>query len=116
MFYLYVIAFPNNKEYVGMTDDPRRRVKQHWKDARGGSAFAVHCAIRHFGGKATFTIIEEAETRDAACELEVQLIAERGTLRPGGYNLTLGGDGGPQAKEVLAWNRRRKYPMGACAS
>jgi predicted GIY-YIG superfamily endonuclease len=23
MFYLYVIAFPNNKEYVGMTDDIR---------------------------------------------------------------------------------------------
>lgn len=85
----------SGKQYVGQTTHRLKvRWKHHLKSVRNGSTCALHCAIRKYGA-VIFKVeqIDSAETLDKLNEKEVYYIATLKTLAPGGYNLTIGGDG-----------------------
>lgn len=87
----------NGKQYVGITRQKlQARRTRHWQDARRGAKTAFASAIRKHG-KASFSFehVACAATWDDACEVEQRLIRTMGTLAPGGYNLSQGGQGEP---------------------
>lgn len=93
---VYLITSPSGKQYVGQTVyTAEERWRQHiWDALRGNSDTIFHKAIRKFGPD-NFThevicdrIYDTGELNSA----EIEAIAENGTLFPGGYNMTSGGD------------------------
>lgn len=92
---VYAHTSPSGKTYVGWTSRGwRRRWAQHCFDARRGSIYPFHCAIRKYGPEAfTHAVIATVVSEAEAKALEVEWIAGLGTLAPGGYNATSGGDG-----------------------
>ena len=86
---LYVLEFPNGKGYVGITSFGHRRFTMHKASARAGSRLLVHKAIRKHG-EPTCSFLFSGTIEEMAV-LEVELIAELGTLMPGGYNMDPGG-------------------------
>lgn len=88
----------NGKGYIGITTKPKIRWKKHLaaaQDASGKNAFALHRAIAKYGQRAfRFETIACAKSYADLFSIERMLIAQHGTFRPGGYNLTLGGEGG----------------------
>ena len=95
---VYVMTFGNGKQYVGITCDLGRRLREHIN--RPGllrSAYLKHgfeCEIVFSG------------TRDLCCKREVEIIDELGTLYPFGYNRSTGGDGNDGTPEMRAAIRR----------
>ena len=86
----------NGKGYVGQT---RRTLEERWKEhakpSQRKDGLALHNAIRKHGREAfERQVLNTALNLDALNLLERFWIKELRTLRPGGYNLTNGGDGG----------------------
>lgn len=92
MYAIYIITNTvNAKQYVGITNDLKRRWRRH-RNANDGQL--LHRAILKHGIDAfVFTHFADAFDADAAKSIEKMLIAEHNTLSPHGYNLTEGGDG-----------------------
>lgn len=90
-----VLCAKTGKEYVGLT---RQKISTRWKghlsSARSGKGSFLHRVIRRHGAE-SFIVSEitRITSYDEAVEAERNAIATRGTLAPGGYNLTIGGDG-----------------------
>jgi group I intron endonuclease len=87
----------SGKVYIGLTmTSIATRWRRHVELAARGQGYALHDAIRKYGVD-SFLIEEVAspieKDRDALAELERLLIAQAGSVSPGGYNLTAGGDG-----------------------
>ena len=97
----------NGKVYVGVTSTsvPHRWMR-HCADAKRGSPYAIHKAIRKYGPEAfTVQLLEEIEgDRAALMQAEMRHIAEQGCIFPTGYNLTCGGQGGPPTTEQARVN------------
>lgn len=85
----------NGKRYVGHTTSSlRKRARKHELEAGKGSKTALHCAIRKYGiGVFVFEQVGSSWSRDLLKFAERALIEQEGTLAPGGYNITKGGDG-----------------------
>ena len=85
----------NGKLYVGMTSKPLPQRKAcHLYDARNGSDFDFHRAIRKLGPEAfEWKEVAQIDSRDKAEELEEFLIEELDTFNGDGYNCTPGGIG-----------------------
>lgn len=118
---LYKLDFPNGKSYIGITTKTAaERLKTHGRDApreKPGGGPALYRAWRKHGAP-TLTVL--AIVDDAyLCETERRAIAVFGTLSPGGYNLTVGGESSPakhpevRAKMSAAAKGRKKPPRTA---
>lgn len=89
---VYKHTSPSGKVYIGITGRP---VSRRW---HGGSAYRnnahFYAAIQKYGwGAFRHGILAEGLTKEAACAMEVQLIAEHDSTNPAkGYNLSRGGD------------------------
>ena len=82
------------KSYVGITcQGLNKRINQH-RTLPTAQRQAFHHAI-HLHGWESFTveILERCADRSQAMQAEVHWIGQLGSLAPGGYNLTRGGDG-----------------------
>lgn len=91
---VYLIAFSSKKYYVGMTaHSVERRIREHECLAfgNGKSKRAVHRAMRVH--EYSVSVIFRCENSDHLKMMEIQAIKHFGSLAPGGYNLTSGGDG-----------------------
>lgn len=89
---LYMLQFPNGKQYLGITlQSFLEREATHKSAAFAGKDTAVAEAIRQFGG--VFEMIPLVISDDAEClaEIEKKAIAAYGTLTPSGYNISPGG-------------------------
>lgn len=114
---LYRLDFPNGKAYIGITTKTAEvRFKGHEQalhetKPRGQ---AVYSAWRKHGAPA-LTVLAIVEDEDLY-ETEKRAIAIFGTLSPGGYNLTEGGDANPskhpevRAKLSAAQRGKNKSP------
>lgn len=92
---LYRLTSPSGRQYIGVTTwSAEARFAEHCKKARNGHGYALHAAIRKYGPE-SFKVETLAVADDPAYLHEVELRAIRlmGTLHPGGYNLTQGGEG-----------------------
>ena len=86
----------NGKVYIGITSQGADvRFGHHLYEARSGSTFPIHNAIRKYGvDNFTVETIAECESYEQLKELEKKFIKEyQSKLREFGYNLTDGGDG-----------------------
>lgn len=86
----------SGKAYIGITRQPvKNRWKAHYSEANCGSRMrAVHAALRAHGLEAfTFEVIGSAATAEEATAKERMAIVIFGSVAPGGYNLTAGGEG-----------------------
>jgi len=86
----------NGKQYVGKTSQPiGARWRRHCNDAaaRRGKTALGYAIRRH--GPSVFLVeeLEHRPTDEEALAAEIRWILEMGTFRPGGYNLTRGGEG-----------------------
>jgi len=94
---IYVITNEvNGKEYVGVTCDLERRWRQHKQNVRNKQSGHLYNAMRKYRIEYfSIQVVESAETREQACELEKQWIADLDTYHGAGYNMTEGGDRPP---------------------
>lgn len=116
-FSVYVITnLINGKQYIGITCIS---VKRRWYAHKCMSRDASKCgllqkAMRKYG-EDNFSIEEIACARnwEDLCVLESIIINDRGTFKPGGYNLTTGGEGNPGWKPTQQYiERQRKAQTG----
>jgi len=98
MFKLYKIDCKKSaRSYIGLTKQKVKiRIGQHFNDAkifRGNTA--IGNAIRKHGADSfTYSVIASALSLEDAMATEVCLIEQHATLRPNGYNVTVGGEAG----------------------
>ena len=90
LYCLYLITL-NAKQYVGQTNDTYTRFIGH-RSSSSGCRY-IHSAIKTYGwDDANVEILLVDLTLKEANRLETHYIDTLGTLAPGGYNLTRGGD------------------------
>lgn len=65
MFYVYILKTFNNRYYIGQTNNPERRLRDHF--SRQGSKFCKDHPV------SDIVYIEELQTREIAVEREKQL-------------------------------------------
>lgn len=106
----------NGKRYIGITTVAvETRWAGHVRAANAGSGRLLQRAIRKYGPEA-FVIEHIASSSDWGdlCSMERLLIAQEGTMRPAGYNMTAGGEGmsgyswTPEMRAAQAERRRGK--------
>lgn len=93
MHLIYKINFPNGKVYVGQTNNLKKRMTDHLKEARKGSQIKVYRAIRKYSiTRDNFEVIEDnLENSNITNEREIYWIAFYDSYK-NGYNSTPGGD------------------------
>lgn len=112
---VYLISFPNNKYYVGITSTSFEERKRNHLSHANTSNLAVHNAIVKYGKKVKWEVIDKADNWDDLTDLEIKFIKEYNSyIDDNGYNLTRGGDGTvgyKHSKEdnLRNSNRRTKY-------
>lgn len=83
----------NKKQYVGQTNNFQSR-ENYWRTGRNYANKIINCDRKKYGLENwTVEVIDEAETREEAWELEQKYITELNTIWPNGYNLSNGGKG-----------------------
>jgi group I intron endonuclease len=91
MFYVYVIRnLINGKEYVGITNNPDRRWREH-KSGHGSKVLSA-ALLKYGTDKFTFDVVHCVYEETRVHRLEEEEIATRGSQAPGGYNLSAGGE------------------------
>lgn len=91
---VYMILFPNNKKYIGISNNIRRRMIEHNSDFRNN--LPIENAIKKYGKIEKFILLEEivAEDRQTMREREKYWIAKyHSNIKEFGYNISEGGDG-----------------------
>jgi group I intron endonuclease len=85
----------NGKKYVGQTVQTlKKRWKEHVYDSTKSSTTNFHNAIRKYGDKAfKLETIVWCSSKEDMDNKERHYISHLNTMRPCGYNLTIGGDG-----------------------
>ena len=90
LYCLYLFTL-NDKKYVGQTNDTYHRFSKHIKPY-SGCRYIRNAIQTHGWENATMEILLMDLTLEEANRLETHYIDTLGTLAPGGYNLTRGGD------------------------
>lgn len=94
---VYKHTSPSGKVYIGITC---QKPETRWKRDGAGYNHSPHllAAIKKYGWDAfQHDILAAGLTKDAACAMEVRLIAEYDSTNPAnGYNADLGGSTGPK--------------------
>ena len=91
MINVYVITnLINGKQYVGITNEPERRLTEH-KCGRGSKL--VFQAIKKYGFENFKVEFVFEGSEEQAAQMETKLIKQLDTMAHKGYNLTEGGEG-----------------------
>lgn len=86
--------------YIGQSVHPEERLQQHLTDRRTNTSI-FHRAIDKYGADAfKWSILAKVNGKDMANKAEKHYIRREDTMKPNGYNMTPGGDGGSM------WNVR----------
>jgi group I intron endonuclease len=104
-----VINKINGKIYIGQTIRKlRRRKNNHYADARRQAYNSVfhNSLMKYDEDTFKWEIIENCDSKEELDEMEFHYIKQFNTLRPNGYNLTLGGDGMVGFKFTMEQRRR----------
>lgn len=88
MFVYKITNNINNKKYIGITIDYKRRWKQHINN----SSSLVHKAIEKYGVENfSFELLYYGLSIEEASNIEIDLISKENCLVPNGYNIAKGG-------------------------
>ena len=98
---IYLIRnLKNNKCYIGQTiqDAEKTRIRDH---LTGNGNRILKNAVKKYGREAfTFEILHDGIIPEFLNMLEIEEIANHNCVRPNGYNLTEGGEGGLPSEET----------------
>ena len=106
------------KIYIGQTIQPiKDRWKRHLFDARNGSNYAIHAAIRKYGEiNFEIDVIDTANSREELDFKEMYWIKTYNSISPNGYNLCEGGHSPrwtPEIREKLSgdnhWTKHKSF-------
>lgn len=98
---LYKLDFANGKSYIGISvKSAKARFDNHKRCAKTGKSAAIYNAWRKHG-EPNLTVLAILEDRELA-STERRAIAVYGTLVPGGYNMTPGGEISPMLFPEIA--------------
>ncbi len=92
MGFIYKLDFASGKSYIGLTTRTvMERIDQHRMNTKSPKrSFLVHKAwLKH--GEPSVTILDECDGEELK-QSERDAIRVYGTIAPGGYNLSIGGD------------------------
>jgi predicted GIY-YIG superfamily endonuclease len=107
MNYVYCMTFPNCKKYIGVTNDFKRRIRQHRSAYKNNRGSLVHRAIRKYGENlVNIKILGTFENRSDALNFEQKMISQSDSFGMG-YNLTLGGEGQVGSIGRTPWNKNK---------
>jgi len=101
MGFIYQFTFPSGKQYIGKTTKEDVRKRWHMHRVRANNCWAVANAIRKYGWVNVRKEVLLEAPNALLDQYEVKFIDVLGTLRPGGYNLTPGGDYNPMDSEEV---------------
>lgn len=95
MSLVYIVKFPNNKVYVGITSRTLTyRKYEHLFRKREGSKRLLYNALRKYDGQEIWEELEKCDNYQLAKEREKHYIQQfKSNDKTYGYNLTNGGDG-----------------------
>ena len=97
-FYLYQITTPNQKIYIGITDNPQQRWNHHCKPS-SVSRSAIAAAIQKYGkDNVKFEILQTFNSEKEALAAEATIVNEDFVKSKNTYNLCLGGGKPPKVK------------------
>lgn len=107
MFEVYCLTGPTGKRYIGISRRLKGRLKNHRLIAKTGAKawHPLYRAIAKYGFDAfSMVVLARCDTAEAAKAEEVHQIASLGTVTPGGYNVSRGGnyDGEAGGSAVVA--------------
>lgn len=91
---VYKITFPNNKNYIGISNNIYRRMLEHNTDFRNN--LPIEKAIQKYGKIVEFDILEEIQPENRALMREREkfwILAFNSNKKEFGYNISEGGDG-----------------------
>lgn len=118
MQYIYKISFSNNqKVYIGKTNNPSKRWREHKNNIKNGINYAIYDAIRKYGIRNTiFEVIATCleNTKECADYCEKLIIKQYDSFGKNGYNMTPGGDGSGCGKEHYNYGKTWKIPESKC--
>jgi len=114
--YIYILTNEfNGKQYVGVSKNPKIRLKEHYK-----TDYPIGRTLRKYDGQIDFSIVAQTNDYKSAFELEKFYIKDLNTMKPNGYNLTLGGEGNNTPRSVetktkmgIAQRKRRDKELNA---
>jgi group I intron endonuclease len=115
MLVYLILNHANNKVYIGKHrgNDAQTRWKRHIRDAKAGSIYPLHCAIRKHGSE-SFAIVllsSFASSEEDLNQQEIFFIAKyRATEAAYGYNLSKGGEGSRPTSSLRAL--RKEFMKG----
>lgn len=94
---LYMLTSPSGKSYIGITSKTAdARWAKHREHAIGKrDAGALYGAMRKYGPESFTVKTLVIGAWEYLCELEKAAIKAFGTMAPGGYNISAGGEGAP---------------------
>ena len=102
-YYVYTISNINNdKLYVGVTNDPKRRWREHLYKSEKESVSKIYSAMKKYG-KSTFSmnILYCTNDKDHNFDMEVEFISTLDSI-DNGYNIDAGGKGGSTSRSTFA--------------
>ena len=111
---LYVLMFPNGKQYAGISYDMLNRFEGHKRSAFKGVEFPVYAAMRKYGYENVTPVLMVVGAKTYIKQLEIAYIAKFQLRdRQYGYNLTLGGDismmHAPEVAAKVSATKRRQF-------
>jgi len=91
-YFLYRITNKvNGKQYIGITNDPAKRRKQHLSWKGQSSSPVLRSAVEKYGNENFYFEVLVEGSKEYINELEVLAIDNYVTTAPSGYNLQSGG-------------------------
>lgn len=99
----------NGKFYIGCTNSFKQRVKQHLACYEKEDCLFHQMIEKHGKDNFKFEIIETAETKEKALELEKKYIKEYNSYMPNGYNMNKGNVGGHNSRAVICLTLDGKF-------
>lgn len=108
---VYLIDFPDGRNYVGLTQKPlNKRRRDHHGQARWGKDTLVAEGLRVYGDAAKFKMLVSCKDPHTLRVLETEFIKTFGTLTPKGRNTSPGGTlvAASSAKKISAALKGRK--------
>lgn len=97
-FYLYKITTPNQKIYIGVTDNPQERWSHHCNPSSKYRS-AIGAAIQKYGKEnVQFEILQAFDSEEDALKAEAKIVDKEFVKSKNTYNLCLGGGKPPKIK------------------
>lgn len=97
---VYKHTSPSGKAYIGITNDYKKRCREHRHAAKNDSGFTFHRAIRKYSWESfKHEIVTDNITKSEAVRIEALLIKELNTLVPNGYNILSSAEGMDSSEE-----------------